>query len=199
MKLYLVLVGAVLLVGGVWAIVHWIRFQRLVRRERRERFEAWTKMARSRGFEVVTRGDDFVMRGTVASRSFEIDGGHFITYGMDVENVLHFPVEDEEATFSIARWEWVDPPRHLARHFADVTRFDAHHGVRTNEAGKPWIARFGPRERQLLLDHDELDVLQRAGEVWIRLPYVITPSDLDAACQLVASVWGVPPSGENVP
>ena len=199
MTSYLVLAGAALLaVLGVWAIVHRIQFQRAVRRIRRERFEEWTEMARARGFEIVTRGDDFVMRGTVAGRSFEVDGPHFFTYGMDVEYALHFRVEDDTASFSIASWEWVDPPRHLARHFADVTRFDAHHGMRTNEAGKRWVARFGQRERQLLLDHDDLDVLQRSGEVWIRLPYVITPSVLDAACQLVASVLGAPPSGENV-
>jgi hypothetical protein len=198
MTFYLVLVGGVLLaVLGVWAIVHKIRFQYLVRADRRRTLEAWTEMARARGFEVVTRDGRPVMRGTVASRSFEIDYPNFFTYGMDAETALHFRVEDEEASFSIAGWEFVDPPRHLARHFVGVERFDAHHGMRTNEAGKRWVARFGPKERQLLLDHNGLDVLQRSGEVSIRLPYTITPSDLDAACQLVASVWGVPASVEN--
>jgi len=197
MTLYLVLVGAVLLaVLGVWAIVYQFRFRRIVREERRQELEAWTEMARTRGFELEKRGDELVIRGTVAGRSFEIGGGHFFTYGMDSEIALHFQVENEGVLFAVTRWNAGLNLGLLQPRVGDEA-FDALLQVRANDPGLRWITRIGPNERRLLVDHPDLSLVHWGENVWIRLPYRIQPADLDAACQLVARVWGVPPNGEG--
>ena len=190
------ILAAFIAVLGIATIVGKFWLQRQIRKGLALQLESWTAMARERGFEVATRDDEVVMRGTVASRSFEIDSGHFYGYGADYETALHFPVEDEAASFAIRSWD-AGLAYGLKQGPTGDEVFDARYQMRANDAGVPWLARFGPTERRLIAEHDLL-VDQAKGEVRILVDYRMPASQLDAVCRLVANVWGEPrPEGRD--
>lgn len=193
LKVPLLLLGAGLVLIGLAWVVFEIRERAVLRKARQRQLEEWTALARVRGFVVEARGDELVMQGTVASRPFELDSLNFFAYGMDTENALRFRVEDLDATLSITGFEAGYPMGDLQPPVGDED-FDKRYRVRTNAPGLRWIARFGPKERQLLLEFSEFDVDLMGGEVRIRMPYRLDLAHLDAACRLVESVWGPPPN-----
>jgi len=187
------IVGAVVGIAVAARLVYLIRGRRLVRESRRRQIEEWTALARSRGFETELREGGVVIRGTVASRPFVIDGGNFFTYGMDSENVLHFRSEDEKADFVIHDWQptWLDgSPHHLRQPPVGDAAFDARYHVRANAEGLRYVARLGPDERRILLRTSEFCLFQSGGEARIRLPYRLDAAHLDDALELVTRLWG---------
>ncbi|MFN0008589.1 MAG: hypothetical protein ACKVXR_11860 [Planctomycetota bacterium] len=192
----LVLGAGLALIGLAW-VVHGIWMRVYHRKARKLQIEEWTALAQARGFEVDAHGVELVMRGTVASRPFELDSLNFFHYGMDSENALRFRVEDADATFAISGWDdhWTFGDRQPP---VGDEAFDKRYRVRANGPGLRRIARFGPKERQLLVEFSEFDVDQMEGQVRIRMPYRIDLAHLDAACRLVESVWGPPPHGKGL-
>ena len=185
--------GAALALGVAWFGSR-VRNRALRRKWRREQVADWTALAQPRGFEVDDSGDKVVMRGQVASIPFEMDGYNFITYGMDVETCIRFPVEDPEAAFSVTTWNAQYPAGGGQPPRGDEA-FDARHKVRANDRGLRHVARLGPEERKLFVDFPQLGVLQSHGQVWVRLPYEPDGPHLDAALRLIERLWG-PPSSE---
>lgn len=176
------LVGGGRIAFGLW------RYASL-RKYRHRRIEDWTALARASGFELDTSAEEVALRGTVASRSVVVDGGNFFGYGVDWENAMHFPFEDEEARFAISTWGFglSDGLRHPP---VGDAAFDARYHVHANEAGLPYVARLGPDERRILLRTSELCLFQSRGRALIRLPYRLDGAHLDDACELVTRIWG---------
>jgi hypothetical protein len=180
--------GAVLVIGGVAMGVLRMRQRAAIRRYRERRIEEWTAIAMARGFEIVPRGDDVMIRGTVASRPFELTHGNFLGYGMDVENAMNLRVEDTDAKLEVSGnplWPAGEkqPP-------SGDEAFDARFRVRANEEGALILARLGPDERRILVEHPELMLAQHRDRAWIRLPYRLDLASVDAACRLATAVWG---------
>ena len=180
----IVLVGGGRIAFGLWRYI-------ALRKARLRQIEEWTALAQPRGFEVDARGEEVALRGTVASRSFVVDGMNFFGYGMDTENAMHFDVEDPEARFSISGlkdnlfYGLEQPP-------TGDEAFDARRHVRANTEGLRYLARLGPDERRLLVDFPELEVFQGKGKALIRLPYTLDAAYLDAVCRFVTQFWGPP-------
>ena len=195
LKVPLLVLGAFLVLYGLMSVGYKIWLNRGQRRFRKRLLENWTPLAQARGFEIDASGEQVVMRGTVASRPFVLDPLNWYGYGMDTENALRFQVEDVEASFSITGWDAGWPTGNRQPPVGD-DEFDKRYQIRADDAGLRWIARFGPNERRLLFDF-ELAVDQMKGNVRIRMPYRIDAAHMDAACRLVESVWGSPPSATS--
>lgn len=191
----LVLGGGLALIGLAW-VVSSLGQRVLWRKARKRRLQEWTALAQARGFELDARGDELVMRGTIASRPFELDSLNFFHYGMDAENALRFRVEDADETFAISGWDDLELFGDRQPLVGDEA-FDRRYRMRANGPGLRRIARFSARERQLLVEFHEFDVDQGKGEVRIRMPYRLDLAHLDAAGRLVESVWGPPQRGED--
>jgi hypothetical protein len=182
------LAGSVLLALWAASIVRRAFARASARRYREERNREWIAIAQARGFEIVPRGDDVVIKGTVASRPFELTGDNFLGYGMDAENAMNLRVEDTDAKLEVSgnpRWPSGEkqPP-------SGNEAFDAQFRVRANEAGARILARLGPDERRILVEHPELMLAQHRDRAWIRLPYRLDLPSVDAACRLATAVWG---------
>ena len=188
-------VAALCVLGGlVWAVR---AMQRGLRRSARERglgrqVQEWSAIAESLGSRARIEGDSVVIRGVIAARPFELHSRNCITYGMDAENGIQVPIEDEEASLAIA-WLSFDGAGHgYGRSQAPTgdAEFDGLFRVWANPRGSEHLARLGPSERRLLLDNrSELYVFLRKGQALVRLPYKLERSHVEAAIRLLAALW----------
>jgi hypothetical protein len=144
--------------------------------DRRRQLAAWSALAAELGYHAGIDADRVVIRGSAASRPFEVDYRNGLGYGLDAMLGLRVALPDNRVRLLIsADARNLEFPTGLAAE-RDVSRlttghaqFDAVFAVSGNAAGRAVLERAGESARAVLLEHPELSVFWRGTAPWIDL------------------------------